>query len=161
MLEILIVCIASLASMVSAHKLLNSCNVESQKKACGTEDDQPSEELEAAEEYDYGFDQFSDEEEIDIDTFVMPTRPECPICTLPLPFENSQYTLKLCCGYIMCSACDESSFYGAIKRGIDIADLFKCPFCRENHPKDAAAALNILLNEETITHCLLWVAVTI
>ena len=41
MLEILIVCIASAVSMVSAHKLLNSCNVESKKKACGTGDDQP------------------------------------------------------------------------------------------------------------------------
>ena len=51
MLEILIVCIASAVSMVSAHKLLNSCNVESQKKACGTGDDQPLEELEAVEEH--------------------------------------------------------------------------------------------------------------
>ena len=146
MLEILIACIASAAvSMVSAHKLLNSCNVDSQNKACGTGDDQPSEELEAAEEHDYGFDQFSDEEEIDIDTFVMPPRPDCSICMLPLPFEDSQYTLKSCCGYILCRACDESSIYGGVRRGIDMADLFKCPFCRENQPKDVAAALNILV----------------
>ena len=105
MLEILIVCIVFLASMVSAHKLLNSCNVDFQNKACGTEDDQPSEELEAAEECDDGFDQFSDEEEIDIDTFVMPPRPDCSICTLPLPFEETdQVTVKPCCGYILCSA---------------------------------------------------------
>ena len=77
---------------------------------------------------------------------MMPTRPECPICTLPLPFEETdQVAVKPCCGYIMCSACDESSIYGGIRRGIDMADLFKCPFCRENHPKDAAAALNILV----------------
>ena len=145
MLEILI-CIASLVSMVSAHKLLNTCNVESsQKKSRGPDGDQPSEELEAAEEHDYGFDQFSDEEEIDIDTFVMPPRPDCSICMLPLPFEDSQYTLKSCCGYSLCRACDESSIYGGIKRGIDMADLFKCPFCRENQPKDVAAALNILV----------------
>ena len=55
MLEILIACIVSAAVsiwpcvMVSTHKLLNSCNVDSQTTVCENEDDQPSEEFKAAE----------------------------------------------------------------------------------------------------------------
>ena len=35
-----------------------------------------------------GFDKFLDEEEIDMENFVMPSQPECHICMLPLPFDG-------------------------------------------------------------------------
>ena len=76
----LILCVASVVSATSA-KLIIDCQGQKQ-------------------EYDYGFDQFLDEEEIDIDTFVLPSRPECPLCMLPLPFEGDRLIIKHCCGII-------------------------------------------------------------
>lgn len=51
---------------------------------------------EGTEEYDHGFDQFLDEEEIDITTFVLPPLPKCSICDTPYPFENSRTIFKQC-----------------------------------------------------------------
>ena len=49
------------------------------------------------------------------------------------------------CGYKLCKACDESAIYGGIKRGIDYADLQKCPFCKQDPPNDYVAALSKLV----------------
>jgi hypothetical protein len=93
------------------------------------------------EEYDHGFDQFLDEQEIDITTFLLPPQPKCGICDTPYPFEADRVTIKECCGYMICRACGESTYYGELKRRIEdephIAinlnqkNLLKCPFCRE------------------------------
>ena len=69
--------------------------------------------------YDHGFDQFLDEDEIDIKTFVLPQLPKCSICTLPFPFELDRTIFKQCCGNMVCRACDESTFYGELKRRLE------------------------------------------
>ena len=49
------------------------------------------------EEYDHGFDQFLDEQEIDINTFVLPPQPKCSICDTPYPFEADRVTINSYC----------------------------------------------------------------
>ena len=34
-----------------------------------------------------------------------PPREECPICMLPLPYENKTVTFKSCCGKLICYGC--------------------------------------------------------
>ena len=106
-----------------------------------------------------GFDKFLDEEDIDIENFVLPSQPECHICMLPLPFdggnEDGKSLLKLqpCCGYVMCRACEESSFYGALKRGIAWDKAQKCPFCnckQVTSRQQFMAALNRLVERGNI-----------
>jgi len=104
------------------------------------------------EEYDYGFDQFLDEEEIDINTFVLPPLPKCSICDAPFPFKAKSSVFKTCCGNSICGACDELTVYGEVKRRledephtcINITSLQKCPFCRKK-PPGAVAALEKLV----------------
>ena len=129
MLEVFVICLVS----VAAGKLTASfCNVNRQKilqknlsNSEQVEEEQPEEEVKAADNSD-GFDY---EEEIHISTFVMPSQPECPICMLPLPFEVDRSVLLPCCGYVLCRACEESSFYGGLKRGIAWDKARKCIFC--------------------------------
>ena len=93
------------------------------------------------EEYDHGFDQFLGEEEIDINTFVLPPLPKCSICDAPYPIEAGLILLKRCCGNCICRACNESTYYGELKRRIEdepniainlsLDILLKCPFCRQ------------------------------
>jgi len=111
---------------------------------------------EGLEEYDHGFDQFLDEEEIDINTFVLPPRRKCPICTLPFPFDYNYVNVifKRCCGHSICGSCDESTFYGELKRRIEdetytskvvnFASLQKCQFCRKTPCKQKLSALEKL-----------------
>ena len=59
----------------------------------------------------------------------------------PLHRGASTIAVKECCGYMICRACGESTYYGELKRRIEdephIAinlnqkNLLKCPFCRE------------------------------
>ena len=70
MLEVIILCAASVVSAASA-KLITDCR---------KQDDE--------------LDQFLDEEDIDIDTFVLPPRPECPLCMLPFPFAADRVAIK-------------------------------------------------------------------
>lgn len=112
MLEVIILCVASVVSAASA-KLISDCR---------KQDDE--------------LDQFLDEEEIDIDTFELPPRPECPLCMLPFPFEGDCVTIKECCGYTICKACEEAA-YDAELAGFKQTELLKCPFCRENHDTEA------------------------
>ena len=84
------------------------------------------------------YDQFLNEADIDIQTFVRPPRPECPICFVPLPFEIE---LRICfvrCGKVICRACTDESmiidFDSKVKRGVNIRDPKNCrryPFCRQ------------------------------
>ena len=125
MLEVIILCVASVLSAASA-KLISDCR---------KQDDE--------------LDQFLDEKEIDIDTFVLPPRPECPLCMLPFPFEADRVSIKECCGYKICKACEEQAYYGELTRrsegksisemqyGFNCSELMKCPFCRENHDTEA------------------------
>jgi hypothetical protein len=124
MLEVIILCVASVASAASA-KLITNCRKHDE------------------------LDQFLDEEEINIDTFVLPPRPECPLCMLPFPFEADRVSTKECCGYMICKACEELAYYGELDRrsetksisemqfGFNCSELLKCPFCRENPDTEA------------------------
>ena len=63
-----------------------------------------------------------------------PERPECPICTLAMPFDEKQIVFNGCCGQRICYGC----IYGQNKEGIDngkeLEDLGICPFCRAPQP---------------------------
>lgn len=87
-----------------------------------------------------GYDPFLDEAIIDIQNFVIPPRPECPICFLPFPFEKEARCQFHCCGKCLCRACLEESFYGRVEqRGPDCDDAQSCPFCRELPPQGGIA----------------------
>ena len=125
MLEVIILCVASVLSAASV-KLITDCR---------KQDDE--------------LDQFLDEEDIDIDTFVFPPRPECPICMLLLPLEEDSILFTPCCGYVICRACAELAYYEEVMRDIASKNLNKCLFCREHLPKDEVAALNKLIERDT------------
>ena len=105
------------------------------------------------EKFDHGFDQFWDEEEIDINTFVLSPR-KCGLCTLPFPFEGDRIVLKPCCGNEVCRACEELTFYGELKRRLEdegcedkLAIDNKCQFCREIPPDSSISALEKLIEK--------------
>ena len=46
-------------------------------------------------------------ETADINLFAPITeREECPICMIPLPFEENEILFKMCCGKTICHGCD-------------------------------------------------------
>eukprot|EP00984_Skeletonema_dohrnii_P013180 scaffold5449_cov88-Skeletonema_dohrnii-CCMP3373.AAC.5 len=51
-----------------------------------------------------------------------PPREECPICCLPLPFENKEAKYQACCGKLLCSGCI-CAVHARDERSL-------CPFCR-------------------------------
>eukprot|EP00984_Skeletonema_dohrnii_P006318 scaffold2260_cov73-Skeletonema_dohrnii-CCMP3373.AAC.2 len=53
---------------------------------------------------------------------------DCPICSLPLPFDGLQYTLFPCCSKTICNGCD----YAIEKSERKSGSRHTCPFCR--HP---------------------------
>ena len=59
-----------------------------------------------------------------------PPREECPICLLPLPFDQGQMTFKSCCGKIICCGCIYVMDEEARGRG----KISICAFCRETTP---------------------------
>ena len=71
------------------------------------------------------------EEDIDIDTFTLPPRDDCPICMTTFPIDCTCIAFQVCCGKLLCSACYESTFYGGIQRGIQGQDVWRCLMCRE------------------------------
>jgi len=53
------------------------------------------------------------------------TRPDCPICMLPLPFHLKESRYMSCCGKILCNGCDVAS-----KRAVAV--LTKSPSIKNN-----------------------------
>ena len=56
-----------------------------------------------------------------------PEREECPICMLPLPFDESQIQFRSCCGKRMCLGCVHAQKKEDIRNG---KDRTVCAFCR-------------------------------
>lgn len=52
---------------------------------------------------------------------------ECPICCLPLPLDNTKWSLNSCCCKRICRGC----YYANMKREWDQELEEKCPYCRE------------------------------
>ena len=61
-----------------------------------------------------------------------PPREECPICMLPLPYENKTVTFKSCCGKLICSGC----IY--VMRETGSKNMKLCPFCKTPRSKSNA-----------------------
>ena len=79
------------------------------------------------------------EETADIDLFApIAEREECPICLIPLPFNDSEINLTMCCGKMICYGCTyKHMLTGKNKKGLshsweDYKEDYKCPFCQ--HP---------------------------
>ena len=56
---------------------------------------------------------------------------DCPICTLPLPFDLRNSESLVCCGKIICMGC----FVANMKREVEMRLQPSCPFCRKVRPK--------------------------
>ena len=67
----------------------------------------------------------------------IPPTPDCPICLVPMPFDNSKVDYLWCCGNTICSACNKEYF-----RSISIINSTRkatlpplpraCLFCRDS-----------------------------
>jgi len=70
-------------------------------------------------------------ETADIDLFApIPLREECPICMLPLPFDENEIAFMTCCGKNICCGCiDQNTLTDIIKNGLKRNEM-KCIFCR-------------------------------
>ena len=51
---------------------------------------------------------------------------DCPICCLPMPFDNTKNTTYQCCSKLICNGCVRANWTSEIEY---------CPFCREPAPK--------------------------
>ena len=63
-----------------------------------------------------------------------PAREECPICLLPLPFDEDQLFYKGCCGKTICGGCFHDQVLVDVKdgkpRSFEDSSVYICPFCR-------------------------------
>ena len=59
-----------------------------------------------------------------------PERPECPICMLPLPFDESHRVFHSCCGKLLCSGCVHAKRKEDVRSGKEWKDCGACAFCR-------------------------------
>ena len=59
-----------------------------------------------------------------------PDREECPICMLPMPFDEEQILFESCCGKRICLGCNYSQVKEDIINGKDSKDCGLCAFCR-------------------------------
>ena len=55
---------------------------------------------------------------------------DCPICTLPLPINDSRSVYMTCCGNLICFSCGNEDRRVTLGRG----QFPRCPFCREPDP---------------------------
>ena len=56
-----------------------------------------------------------------------PEAPECPICMLPLPFQENHMSFHSCCAKTLCNGCVYAQKKEDISKG---KDNMVCPFCR-------------------------------
>ena len=68
-----------------------------------------------------------------------PPGEDCPICTLPLPLNNSETSYKPCCGKIICMGC-----CCAVKTA---DNRCLCPFCGTPAPTTSEEVIKRLKNE--------------
>ena len=62
-----------------------------------------------------------------------PKREECPICTLPLPFESKYISFESCCGKLMCLGCVHAQLE---QRSEDCRGVWWiCAYCRTPNPR--------------------------
>ena len=59
-----------------------------------------------------------------------PEREECPICMLPLPFDDDQRAFNECCGKLLCQGCIYAKFKEDTMNGKRGKDIGTCAFCR-------------------------------
>ena len=59
-----------------------------------------------------------------------PEGKECPVCMLPLPFNDSQAKFYSCCAKILCMGCVHAQLKEDIRNGRRREDCGLCPFCR-------------------------------
>ena len=84
------------------------------------------------------------EETKDIDLFApinITEREECPICMIPLPYNEGEIIFKLCCGKKICRGCIHKHYLtlkaksdakgDLVKNLSDLAKLGLCAFCRQ------------------------------
>ncbi len=55
---------------------------------------------------------------------------ECPICCLPLPLDQSKFSINTCCSKRICKGCEYATMLRDEEEGLDE----KCPYCREPLP---------------------------
>ena len=56
---------------------------------------------------------------------------DCPICSLPMPFDHTKGTVMGCCSKLICGGCD----YANQRRQLEMRLDQRCPFCREHTPR--------------------------
>ena len=87
------------------------------------------------------------EETADIDIFApIVEREECPICLLPLPFNDEEIRFMTCCGKKICLGCIYKEVLGCMKDRRN-PDENKCAFCRQQAPKNDIKALRKLMKK--------------
>ena len=59
-----------------------------------------------------------------------PEREECPICMLPLPFDDHNIAFRECCGKLICHGCTHHQLKEDTKNGKQLYDCGTCAFCR-------------------------------
>lgn len=59
----------------------------------------------------------------------MAEREECPICLIPLPFDESEIAFMTCCGKQICNGCSYKSMLTYRNNGVPTEE-FKCAHCR-------------------------------
>jgi len=87
------------------------------------------------------------EETANVDLFApMRQREECPICLIPLSFNETQIIFKVCCGKVICDGCAyKHMLTDRDKKGASWRDDYKCPFCQQQEPKNQVKALKRLM----------------
>eukprot|EP00986_Skeletonema_menzelii_P019828 scaffold29303_cov160-Skeletonema_menzelii.AAC.3 len=60
---------------------------------------------------------------------------DCPICFLPLPLDDTKYTVSLCCSKMVCKGCVYANMMSDVREKIEP----KCPFCRTRLLQSQAA----------------------
>ena len=90
----------------------------------------------------------SQKETIDIDLFAPITdREECPICMLPLPYDDNEITFMPCCGKHICSGCIHKGVLTDLANGTPKHETAKCSFCRQK-PKNSIKELKKLMKRD-------------
>ena len=66
---------------------------------------------------------------------------DCPICSLPLPFDQQKSILKGCCSKFICSGCAVATAIREMEMRLERY----CPFCREPAPENERRARKLLM----------------
>ena len=68
-------------------------------------------------------------------------REECPICMLPLPFNDNHHAFNDCCGKVICKGCIYAQCQEDVMSG-KLAGYMGCAFCRTPNSKTAKESIN-------------------